>query len=117
MSRIAGVVMLLALLWPLAVFAEGEIGVIKTAVGEVYIVRGEASMNGVVGTTLLVQDILKTGPEGAIGVVMNDDTTFITGPWKRTCFKGILIRAKRKFFFGCAKDDQGYIHLHVRSHR
>lgn len=98
MSRMASFLTLLVLLWPAAVFAEGYIGVIKTAVGEVYVIRGEVSMDGVVGTTLLEQDILKTGPNGGVGVVMNDDTTLSLGSGSELVLKEYVFEPKEKSF-------------------
>ncbi len=78
---------LLSLLIPVSALAEGEIGVIKTAEGEISILRGELAINGLVGTTLFAQDILKTGRSGSVGVIMNDDTTLSLGPGSELALK------------------------------
>ncbi len=77
----------LVLMCSVSAFAEGEIGVIKTASGEVSVVRGDVLIAGTVGTTLFEKDILKTGPQGAVGVVMNDDTTLSLGPGSELSLK------------------------------
>ena len=98
MRKSVWVWVVLALLIPVFAFAEGEIGVIKTAEGEVTVVRGDVSIEGVVGTTLFERDILKTGPHGSTGVVMSDDTTLSLGPGSELSLKEYIFKPQEGSF-------------------
>ena len=55
------------------------IGSIKTCEGEVLLIRGEEKIPAKLGTRLLAQDVLRTGKESSVGVVLRDDTTLSLG--------------------------------------
>jgi len=56
------------------------IGVVKTAEGEVALTRGGAALAAAVGAEVHVKDRLRTGPDGAVGVTLNDGTLISLGP-------------------------------------
>jgi hypothetical protein len=72
---------LLALLFALPAFAQDpdEIGVVRTLSGTATIQRGNASIPATVGLALHRSDVVHTGNPGALGLVLNDDTTFSLG--------------------------------------
>ena len=64
-----------------ALAAEGEAaGTIKTSKGEVSIERAGARIPGAVGTAVRVADKVRTGPDGAVGLTLRDNTLLSAGP-------------------------------------
>ena len=57
-----------------------EIGQIKIARGEVLIERGGQTLPGAVGARLETSDVLRTGADGSVGVVMRDNALLSAGP-------------------------------------
>jgi hypothetical protein len=57
-----------------------EIGQIKKLKGAVSVERAGKSMAAAAGMKLLVADIVKTGPDGSIGITLTDDTMLSAGP-------------------------------------
>lgn len=55
-------------------------GHVKTAAGSVYIVRQNATLAAKPGDAVFASDALRTGPDGAIGVTLRDDTRISLGP-------------------------------------
>jgi hypothetical protein len=60
------------------------IGLVKTASGEVFILREGRRMTALPGSGLVVGDVLSTGATGALGVILRDDTTLSLGPSTET---------------------------------
>jgi len=63
-----------------APIAANEIGQIKVLKGQVSIERNGQVYPGTVGMRLQTSDILKTGPDGSVGVTMSDDSLLSAGP-------------------------------------
>ena len=57
-----------------------EIGQIKTARGEVTIVRQDRTLPGTVGARLQTSDSVRTGADGSVGITMADDSLLSAGP-------------------------------------
>lgn len=80
MKRISIIIMLLYLLPMQAAFAEQKIiGNIKNLTGDVKVVRDNLEFVPVHGTDLFNKDLLKTGPDGTVGILLLDDTIFSLG--------------------------------------
>ena len=60
--------------------AAGEVGRIKSVVGAASVVRGKVVTRATPGLLLQVSDVLKTGPDGRIGVTFIDNSRFAVGP-------------------------------------
>lgn len=60
------------------------IGMVKTAMGEVFILRDGRRMAALPGQQLVQGDLLSTGATGAMGVILRDDTTLSLGPSTET---------------------------------
>ena len=60
--------------------AAAEIGQIKVSQGQVSIERNGRVLPGNVGTRLEIADVLRTGPDGSVGVTMSDDSLLSAGP-------------------------------------
>jgi hypothetical protein len=57
-----------------------EVGRVKTMKGTVHIERGGQRQPAQVGTGVQLADTLVTGPDGAVGVTLADDTLLSAGP-------------------------------------
>lgn len=57
-----------------------DIGQVKISKGNVTIARGGRSLPGEVGTRLQTGDIVRTGPDGSVGITMDDDSLLSAGP-------------------------------------
>jgi hypothetical protein len=60
------------------------IGLVKTASGEVFILRNGRRMAALPGHQLVLGDVLSTGATGALGVILRDDTILSLGPSTET---------------------------------
>ena len=60
------------------------IGLVKTASGEVFILRNGRRMAVLPGHQLVLGDVLSTGATGALGVILRDDTVLSLGPSTET---------------------------------
>jgi hypothetical protein len=57
-----------------------DIGQIKVSKGQVSVERNGQALPGSVGTRLEVADVLKTGPDGSVGITMTDNSLLSAGP-------------------------------------
>jgi hypothetical protein len=57
-----------------------EIGQLKSANGEVWIERGGARIPGAAGTRIQTADVIRTGADGSVGMVMVDNSLLSMGP-------------------------------------
>jgi hypothetical protein len=63
-----------------ATAAAAEIGQIKVLKGQVSIERNGQALPGALGMRLEPADILKTGPDGSVGITMSDNSLLSAGP-------------------------------------
>ncbi|MEE8541313.1 MAG: FecR family protein [Desulfobacterales bacterium] len=56
------------------------IGSIRTSKGKAEVLRDDKAMPAKVGLRLLLKDILQTGADGQLGVILRDDTLLSLGP-------------------------------------
>jgi hypothetical protein len=75
----AGLVLALGLLSPLRA-DDRTIGVIRTSEGATFVGRAGAELPGREGLALQESDVLRTGPDGRLGVILRDDTRLSLGP-------------------------------------
>lgn len=78
-GTLAPLALLLATAFAPAALA-AEIGRIKVVKGTVTIERGGAAQAGTVGMRLQAADVVKTGPDGSVGITMSDDSLLSAGP-------------------------------------
>jgi hypothetical protein len=55
-------------------------GRVRTVAGSVSIVRGGAVVPAASGALVMESDVVRTGPDGRIGIVLKDDTRVALGP-------------------------------------
>ena len=60
--------------------AAGEIGRIKSVAGAAQVVRGAAVTPAAPGQLLQASDVLRTGPDGRLGITFVDNSRFAVGP-------------------------------------
>jgi len=75
-TRIAGLALAVALALP----AVADIGQVKTRKGQVSVERKGQLLPAEVGMALEASDTLKTGPDGAVGITMRDNSLLSAGP-------------------------------------
>lgn len=63
-----------------------EIGQVKTATGEAYLVRAGARIPAMPGAVVQEADAVETGPNGSIGITFSDNSLFSAGPGSRVSF-------------------------------
>lgn len=74
-------IVLLGLLFSLTAVAEEDpIGYVKTASGEAYVITANEKAQAKAGTPVFQGSLLKTGPQGSIGVTFKDETVMSCGP-------------------------------------
>jgi hypothetical protein len=76
---VLGLGMVCAALWAGEAAAQ-DAGRVKTVKGTVYIERGGVREQALVGSGVRQADTLVTGPDGAVGVTLADDTLLSAGP-------------------------------------
>jgi hypothetical protein len=64
----------------LASAKKDTVGIVKSVNGEAVIVRQAGTMKAEVNTPLKLGDVIKTGPTGSIGLILEDDTVVSMGP-------------------------------------
>jgi hypothetical protein len=80
-GRILATVLATALGWGMAGGVEAQdVGRIKTVKGSVHIERAGRPESALVGTGVRQADVLVTGPDGAVGITLADDTLLSAGP-------------------------------------
>ena len=79
MLLVLGLGMVCAGLWTVEASAQ-DAGRVKTVKGTVYIERGKQRELALVGSGVRQADTLVTGPDGAVGVTLADDTLLSAGP-------------------------------------
>lgn len=78
---------LVALLFSAAVVqaeVQQHVGLVKSATGEAFIVRDGHRLGATPGAPLLEGDVLATGANGSLGVILRDDTLLSLGSSSRT---------------------------------
>ncbi|MDA8412864.1 MAG: FecR domain-containing protein [Desulfobacteraceae bacterium] len=85
------------------------IGMVETVSGDAYIQRNDQRLAAQPGSELFLGDVLSTGSNGAVGVILRDDTVLSLGPSSETRLEqfafdpaehklGMLLRVTRGLF-------------------
>lgn len=82
-------------------------GSVKTLKGEAFIVRDGRKTAPEVGTRLYPQDVLHTGKNGAMGIILRDDTALSIGPSTELALKEFVFRPKEGVFSSVTKIVKG----------
>jgi len=80
--------------------AGDHIGIVKSAAGDVYIVRDGKTIDAEVGVKVMRADLVGTGPKGSVGMIFEDDTVISMGPQSTIIIEDYLFEpAEKKLFF------------------
>ncbi|HKJ63882.1 MAG TPA: FecR domain-containing protein [Desulfopila sp.] len=77
---------------------QGDVAQVSQLSGDVVIERQGEDITVVEGTRLQVGDLLKTGIDGAIGIVFNDETTLSIGPKTKISIQDYLFETDTSSF-------------------
>ncbi|MBW1800928.1 MAG: FecR domain-containing protein [Deltaproteobacteria bacterium] len=77
---------------------EVHIGRIRTLDGTVIVLHRGNEVHPFVGTRLFIQDIIKTGHDGSVGIILEDDTIFSLGPDSALAMKEFRFDPLKKDF-------------------
>jgi hypothetical protein len=73
-------------------------GSVKNVKGEAFILRGGQRAGAEVGARLYAQDVLQTGKNGSMGIILRDDTTMAIGPSSQLNLKEFVFRPREGLF-------------------
>jgi len=66
------------------------IGIVRSSEGAATVTRGESVLSATPGKKLLEGDILDTGPDATLGVILRDNSTLSLGPGSRLAIDEFL---------------------------
>jgi hypothetical protein len=90
-----------------AAVAGETIGVVRNVSGDATVTRGEKTLPAAPGLKLLVGDTLVTGKDGALGVILRDDSSLSIGPESRLVLRSFLFSPSEGKFELVARITQG----------
>jgi len=81
MHRIIFFLLLVITAAPWAVFAADDFaGTVKNVQGDVSVKRQDMNLKAARGMKIFVNDVISTGKDGAVGIILQDNTIFSLGP-------------------------------------
>jgi hypothetical protein len=83
------------------------IGIVRTVSGDATVSRGEKTFPAAPGLKLMVGDTLGTGRNGALGVILRDDSTLSIGPGSRLVLRSFLFSPSEGKFDLVARISRG----------
>ena len=83
------------------------IGVVRSASGEATVTRGETTLPAVPGLKIMVGDVLGTGRDGSLGVILRDDSSLSIGPGSRLALRSFLFSPSEGKFDLVARISRG----------
>jgi hypothetical protein len=76
--------------------AAANVGSVKNIEGQVWIIRGEEKIPAKAGAGLMVNDTMKTGADGAMGIILRDDTIISMGPGSQMVLADFVFEPEEK---------------------
>jgi hypothetical protein len=77
-----------------------HVGIVKSAAGEVVIMRNNQAIKAETNIKLLEGDLIKTGPNGKVGLVFEDDAVISMGPNTKIVIEKFMFQpAEKKLSF------------------
>ena len=92
--------------------AAASVGSIKIVHGDVFILRDGKQLPAVVGSSVQVRDVVRTGLDGSVGLVLRDDTALSLGPLSELALKAFTFQPSEGLFgalIGMARGTLVYI--------
>jgi hypothetical protein len=84
-----------------------SIGIVRNASGDARVTRGETTFPAAPGLKLQVGDTFATGRDGAIGVILRDNSSLSIGPESRLVLRSFLFSPSEGKFDLVARITQG----------
>ncbi len=116
MRRILFIIILLAtiptLAWSAAPAEPATIGIVRNSAGQATITRGEHVLPAEVGSKLQTGDVLSTGADGSMGLILRDNSSLSIGPQSNMVIKDFLFspaEGKLALFARLAKGTMAYM--------
>ena len=75
-----------------------SVGTIKVVHGEVFILRDGKQLPAAIGSPVQVRDVVHTGPDGSVGLVLRDDTALSLGPSSEVALKTFTFQPNEGLF-------------------
>jgi len=73
-----------------------DVGSIKNVEGPAWIIRGEEQILAKAGARLMVNDTMRTGVDGAMGIILRDDTIISMGPGSQMVLSEFVFQPEQK---------------------
>lgn len=73
-----------------------DVGSVKNLEGQAWIIRGQEQIPATAGERLMVLDILKTDVDGAMGIILRDDTIISMGPSSQMVLSEFVFQPEKK---------------------
>jgi len=83
------------------------IGVVRSASGDATVTRDENTLPAAPGLKLVVGDILGTGRDGSLGVILRDDSSLSIGPGSRLVLRSFHFSTSEETFDLVARITRG----------
>lgn len=84
-----------------------HIGIVKSAVGEVVVVRNNQTVKAEANAKLLEGDLIRTGPTGKAGLIFEDDAVISMGPNTHIVIEKFMFQPAEKKLSFIARIIQG----------
>ncbi len=75
-----------------------EVGSIKTLKGDAVVVRGDQELVAQLGMRLMTHDVIRTGKNASLGIVLRDDTTVSLGAKSELAMKEFTFEPDKGLF-------------------
>jgi hypothetical protein len=90
------ILLLLFFVLIVAPVSASDVGSVKNIEGQAWIIRGGEQISGKTGARLMVSDIMKTGVDGAMGIILRDDTIISMGPSSQMVLSEFVFQPEQK---------------------
>lgn len=84
-----------------------HVGIVKSAVGEVMIMRNNQAVKAEANVKLLEGDLIQTGPNGKVGLIFEDDAVISMGPNTKIVIEKFMFQPAEKKMSFIARIIQG----------
>lgn len=104
--------MLPTLAWSNPPAEQATIGVVRNSEGTATVTRGDRVIPAVVGTKILAGDILGTGSDGSLGLILRDNSSISIGPRSKIVIQNFLFspsEGKMALFARLAQGTMAYL--------
>ncbi|NTV50632.1 MAG: hypothetical protein HGB32_14560 [Geobacteraceae bacterium] len=86
---------------------QAHVGIVKSAVGEVMVLRNNLAIKAETNAKLLEGDLIQTGPNGKVGLIFEDDAVISMGPNTKIVIEKFMFQPAEKKMSFIARIIQG----------